>query len=313
MLRADDYPLGAPQAAVDALCDAVEATWGEDAALDVYRLWEPDVEASPETMDNLLRFHRRSASPAEAGDALRRTMDIDVRSVLPSIHVPALVVHRTDDLLVRVDVGRYLAERIPGAKFVELPGHDHTIWAGDVGRLIDVVREWVTGAPAPLDDDIDRVLATVLFTDIVGSTQRAAALGDRQWTELLDAHDRAVDGELERHRGRRVKSTGDGVLATFDGPARAVRCAHAIADAMRPLGIEVRAGVHAGEVEMRGDDIGGIAVHIGARVAALAGPGEVLVSSTVRDLVAGSGLAFADAGQHTLTGIDDDWRLYRSQ
>ena len=235
-------------------------------------------------------------------------LDIDVRAVLPTIHVPTLVVHRRGDRVVNWRAGRELAAQIPGARYVELEGIDHLPWAGDADAVVGEIEEFLTGArslPEP-----DRVLATVMFTDIVGSTERAGELGDARWRELLAAHHEAVRSELERFRGREVKTLGDGYLATFDGPARAIRCGHAIAEAARSLGLEVRIGLHCGEVELMGDDVGGIAVHIASRVGALAGAGEVLVSSTVKDLVAGSGIRFEDRGAHALKGIPDEWRLF---
>jgi class 3 adenylate cyclase len=220
--------------------------------------------------------------------------------------VPTLVLHRVGDRRIRVGHGRYLAEHIPGAKYVEVPGDYHAFSV--VETMLGEIEEFLTGVrPVP---EIDRVLATVLFTDIVGSTERAATLGDRAWHALLDTHHGIVRRELERHRGREVKTVGDGFLATFDGPARAIRCACAIRDGVHPLGMEIRAGLHTGECELMGDDVGGIAVHIGARVVASAAAGEVLVSSTVRDLVAGSGLRFADRGTHHLPGVPGEWRLF---
>jgi class 3 adenylate cyclase len=219
-----------------------------------------------------------------------------------------LIVHRDGNRLFRVGAGRYLAEHIPGAKFVVLPGEDHLFFVGDVDAVIDEVEEFLTGVRhAP---ETDRVLATVLFTDIVGSTQRAAELGDRRWRDLLDSHDRTVRWHLERFRGREVDNAGDGFLATFDGPGRAIECACAIRDAVRALGIEVRAGLHTGEIELRGDDVAGMAVHIGARVAASAGPGEVLVSGAVPPLVAGSGLEFEDRGELEFKGVPGTLRLF---
>jgi class 3 adenylate cyclase len=233
---------------------------------------------------------------------------IDIRDVLPTIQAPTLVLHRTGDHDVDVAEGRYLASRIPEAKFVELPGDDHWIAAGNVDEIADEIEEFLTGTrPMP---DPDRVLATVLFTDIVGSTERAAELGDRRWRDLLSTHDAAVRRELERFRGREVDTAGDGFLAAFDGPARAVRCALSAGDAVRQLGVEIRAGIHTGECELDGPKIRGIAVHTGARIASLAGPGEVLVSQTVKDLVAGSGLAFDDRGVHALKGVPGEWRVY---
>ena len=254
------------------------------------------------------RWLRSSASPAAAGKLMRMNMDIDVRHVLPAIRVPTLILHSVDDQVVEIGAGRYLAEHIPGARLVELHGVDHVPWGCDSGLIVDEIEEFLTGArPVP---ESDRVLATVMFTDIVGATERAARVGDRGWHDLLDSHHALVRRELEHFRGREIDTAGDGFLATFDGPARAVRCACAISAGVRALGLEIRAGLHTGECERMGDKLGGIAVHIGARVAALAEAGEVLVSSTVKDLVAGSGLAFQDRGARTLKGVPGDWRLF---
>jgi class 3 adenylate cyclase len=234
---------------------------------------------------------------------------VDLRSLLPTIRVPTLVLHRTDDPLEPVQSGRLLAERIPDAKLVELPGVDALPWIGEADAVLEQIELFLTGerrAPVP-----DRALATVLFTDVVDSTAQSATMGDRRWREVLEQHDRIVRAEIGRGRGREVKTMGDGFLATFDGPARAIECAKAIAQAVRSLGVEIRAGLHTGEIETFGDDVGGIAVSIGARVGAMAGPSEVLVSQTVKDLVAGSGLTFEDRGEHELKGIPDQWRLYR--
>ncbi len=234
--------------------------------------------------------------------------DIDTRAVLPTIRVPTLVLHRAGDTRVKPEEGRWIAKRIPNAKYVEVPGEDHLAWAGDVDPVLDEVEDFLTGTRrAP---SADRVLATVLFTDIVGSTAKASELGDQEWKRLLQRHHEAVRRVLERFRGQEVDTAGDGFLATFDGPARAVHAAGAIRDAVRPLGLEIRAGVHTGEVELSGGDVTGIAVHTGARVAALAGPSEVLVSSTVKDLVAGSGIEFEERGEHELKGVPGTWRLY---
>jgi class 3 adenylate cyclase len=258
------------------------------------------------------RLERACASPSAVIAIRRMNHEIDVRHVLPVIRVPTLVMHRVGDGVVSVEGGRYLAANIPGAKYIELPGVNHNfVLSGEhemLNRVVGEVEEFLTGSRSEVE--VDRVLATVLFTDIVDSTKRAAALGDRTWRALLDRHDEIVRQQLSRFRGREVKHTGDGFLATFDGPARAVRCASAIADTMQPLGIAVRGGLHTGEIELKGDDIGGIAVNIAARVAAMAGPNETLVSSTVRDLVAGSGLRFADRGHHALKGLPEDVRLY---
>jgi class 3 adenylate cyclase len=232
---------------------------------------------------------------------------IDVRHLLSAIRVPTLVVYRTADFAHSAG-SRYLGAHIPGAKVVELPGNTYWPYLGDQDAILDEIEEFLTGV-RPVSAP-DRALMTVLFTDIVSSTERAATLGDDAWTRTLDRHDALVAHEVERHRGREINTTGDGMLATFDGPARAVRCAQAICDEVESLGIEVRAGLHTGEIELRGADIGGIAVHIGQRVSALAGPGEVLVSSTVKDLVAGSGITFSDRGSHVLKGVPDEWRVF---
>jgi class 3 adenylate cyclase len=250
---------------------------------------------------------RASASPGAARALILMNSQIDVRHVLPSIRVPTLVLHRARDRDSQPDEGRYIAERIPGARFVELSGEDHIPWI-DPDQIVDEVEEFLTGTrPAP---EHDRVLATVLFTDLVGSTERAAGLGDRRWRDVLEAHDAGVRELLRRFHGREVDTAGDGFLATFDGPARAIRCALAIRGTLEPLGLEVRVGLHTGECERIGEKVGGIAVHIGARVAATAGPGEVLVSSTVKDLVAGSGIEFEDHGIRALKGVPGEWRLF---
>jgi class 3 adenylate cyclase len=233
--------------------------------------------------------------------------EIDVRHLLSAIRVPTLVMYRTADV-AHAAGSRYLGAHIPGAKVVELQGNEYFPYLGDQDAILDEIEEFLTGV-RPVHAP-DRALATVLFTDIVSSTERAAALGDDAWTRTLDRHDALAAREVERHRGRKINTTGDGMLATFDGPARAVRCAQAICGTVRSLGIAVRAGLHTGEIELRGANIGGIAVHIGQRVSALAGPNEVLVSSTVKDLVAGSGITFADRGSHVLKGVPDEWRVF---
>jgi pimeloyl-ACP methyl ester carboxylesterase len=255
------------------------------------------------------RGERLGASPAAATTLMRMNSQIDISNIASTIRVPTLVIHRTEDVTINVEGGRYLAEHIPGARYLELPGTDHIPFVGDnAAEIADAIEEFLTGSRAPVT--VDRVLATVLFTDIVGSTEKAAALGDRRWRDLLDHHHGTIRRNLARFRGHEIKTTGDGILATFDGPARGVRCAIAIAEEIRSLGIEVRAGLHTGECEMLDDDVGGIAVHIGARVAALAGAGEVLVSSTVKDLVAGSGLRFGDRGSRSLKGVPGEWHIF---
>jgi class 3 adenylate cyclase len=274
-------------------------------------VWAVNATRDPRFRDWLGRWVRNSASPGAAATLLRMDYEIDVRSVLPAIRVPTLVLHRVDDPLIPVDHGRYFAAHIPGAKFVELPGNDRLVFAGDVDRLVDEIEQFLTGhRPEP---DPDRILATLLFTDIVDSTRRAAELGDRRWRELLDRHDEVMRCEFERFRGREVTATGDGYLAAFDGPARAVQCALALTEAARRLGIKLRVGVHTGECEQRGDQLGGIAVHIAARVAALAQPDQVLVSRTVTDLVVGSHLEFADRGEHDLRGVPGTWQLFAAR
>jgi class 3 adenylate cyclase len=256
------------------------------------------------------RFERQSASPSAVIAIRRMNSEIDARHVLPVIRVPTLVMHRVGDRAVTVELGRDLAANIPGARYVELPGSDHHwIFERDItDRIVDETEEFLTGSRS--EPDVDRVLATVMFTDIVDSTKRAAELGDRQWRALLDRHDDTVRQQLARFRGQEVKNLGDGFLATFDGPARAVRCAASICESVQPLGIAVRSGLHTGEVELKRDDVAGIAVHIAARVAAEAEAGETVVSSTVRDLVAGSGLRFQDRGIHALKGLPEEVHLY---
>ena len=279
--------------------------WGGPLAIE---LFAPSVAHDQRFRDWWARLLRLAASPATAIELLRRVDEIDIRPVLPTIQVPTLVLHCTGDRIVNVENGRYLGRHIPNAKYVELPGADHFPYVGDTDAILAEIEEFLTGARhAP---EADRVLATVLFTDIVGSTAHAAGMGDQRWRDLLGSYQALVRGELARSRGREVKTLGDGFLATFDGPARAIRCACAIRDSVRPLGIEIRAGLHTGECELMDDDVGGIAVHIGARVASSAAPSEVLVSSTVKDLVAGSGLRFADRGTHHLHGVPGEWRLF---
>jgi class 3 adenylate cyclase len=258
------------------------------------------------------RFERLGADPAAAIALMRMNSQIDITDVLPSIHVPTLVIHKTEDTTVAFEGGQVLANRIPGARLVTFPGVDHIIFLGDVAeRILDEMEEFLTGSRST--GSADRVLATVLFTDIIDSTARAGAMGDRAWRDLLDAHDAAVRRELARFGGNEVKSLGDGFLATFDRPARAIRCALEIAEAVRSLGIAVRVGAHTGEIDLIEGDVRGIAVHIASRVAALAAANEVLVSRTVKDLVAGSGLVFGDYGAHALKGVPENWQIYRAQ
>lgn len=271
-------------------------------------IFAPSLADDPQAIEFAGRLQRSAASPAMAMQIFEMFLDIDVRAALPAINVPTLVLHRHGDRVVNRRAGEWLASKIRGSRYVELPGADHLPWAGDMDSVVGEIQELLTGARAV--PELDRILATVMFTDIVRSTERATELGDARWRELRSAQQSATRRELTRFRGREIKTLGDGCLATFDGPARAIRCGLAIDEATRPLGLEVRVGLHCGAVELIGDDVGGIAVHIAARVGALAAAGEVLVSSTVKDLVAGSGLRFADRGVRHLKGISDDWRLF---
>jgi class 3 adenylate cyclase len=254
-------------------------------------------------------MERLAASPRTLALMMGLVAELDVRAVLPTVRVPTLIVHHIDNAMMPPAKGKYIAEHIPGAKYVELPGRNwYHMVEPDWRPSFQEIAEFLTGQQAEVVDD--RVLATVLFTDIVDSTRRAAEIGDRDWHALLDAHDAVVRSQLARYRGREVNTSGDGFLVMFDGPQRAIRCAMAIRDAVQALGIEVRAGLHTGECEVRGEDIGGIGVHIGARVSALAGPNDVLVSGTLRDLVIGSGLEFEDRGAHELKGVPGEWHLF---
>ena len=282
----------------------VIAAWGTG---DMQHLQNPDMPWNEEIRATWARLERLSASPGTFARMLPLVAEMDVRALLPTVRVPTLVLHRTDDPFIPPEWGRDIADRIPGAKYVELPGRNMLHYVEPWRDSFQEIARFLTGQQADVADD--RVLATVLFTDIVDSTRRAADMGDRDWHALLDAHDAVVRSQLNRFRGREVNTSGDGFLAMFDGPQRAIRCAMAIRDAVQALDIQVRAGLHTGECEVRGDDIGGIAVHIGARVSALAAPNEVLVSSTLRDLVIGSGLEFEDRGDHTLKGVPGEWRL----
>ena len=299
-----DYPWAPKPDARAREIENLERNWA--TRMDLDQLAPSEDEAFKR---RLATYFRRSASPGAAVALLRMNTQIDVRDVLPTIQAPTLVMQRTDDRDVKVEEGRWIAAQIPGAEYVELPGDSHTLWAGNTDEIVDEIEEFLTGARSPRDTD--RVLATVLFTDIAGSTERAAELGDARWRELLTAHHAAVRRQLNGYRGRELDTAGDGFFATFDGPARAIRCASAIRDDVRSLGLQVRAGLHTGECQLVDGKVGGIAVHIGARVASAAAPGEVLVSSTVKDLVAGSGIVFEDRGEQQLKGLPDAWHLFK--
>jgi pimeloyl-ACP methyl ester carboxylesterase len=303
---APDYPLGATDGEIEDLQRLILDRWGDEAIRALLQQLAPSIADDQELVQAHTRAALRAASPAAAAALTRMSAMIDIRRLLPAIRVPTLVLYRADEILG--EASRYLGERIAGARVVELPGRDHMPWLGDQEAVLDEIEEFLTGVrPHPA---LDRVLATVLFTDIVGSTELVADLGDRRWRDLLEQHNAVVRRELDRFRGRELNTAGDGFLATFDGPARAVACAVSIRDAAKALGLQIRFGLHTGELELVGSDIRGIAVHTGARVAAKAGPGEVLASSTVRDLVAGSGLEFEDRGAHELKGVPGEWHLY---
>jgi class 3 adenylate cyclase len=304
-LWSPDYPWAPTREERERETEEIERGWGTE--MDISTL-APSAEADPAAKRRIIAYLRRSASPGAAAALNRMNSQMDTRAILPTVGVPTLVVHRVGDREVKVEEGRWIAGQIPGAKYVELDGDDHVPWTGDTDEFVDEVEEFLTGVRRGAM--ADRVLATVLFTDIVGSSEHAANLGDRAWAELLERHHDLVRRELGRFGGREVDTAGDGFFASFDGPARAIRCACAIVASMPDLGIEVRAGLHTGECEIVDGKVAGIAVHTGARIASHARPGEVLVSGTVKDLVAGSGLEFTDRGSCELKGIPGEWRLY---
>jgi class 3 adenylate cyclase/pimeloyl-ACP methyl ester carboxylesterase len=304
--RQDDYPWGMPPAAVERLLGNMVNVWGTGQSL---RLLAPELADDERFREWYARLERGSASPSSV-EWFRETNTVsDFRGVLPSINAPTLVVSHTAHAWVRPGHGRYLADHLPDARYVERPGFAGLPWIHDVDGTLDEVERFFTGTTGAPDLD-DRVLATVLFADIVGSTSRAAEIGDQKWRALLDEHDQLSRKEIERYRGRFVKSTGDGFLATFDGPARAIRCAVALSQSVRTLGIEVRTGLHTGEIELRDQDVGGIAIHIAERVMGEADAGEVFVSGAIPPLVAGSGIDFDDLGQRALKGVPGEWKLY---
>lgn len=305
MTRADNHPEGVPREVLDRFLAWVSERWGGPEALSV---WAPSVAGDQEAVRHWRHLVRSGTSPSAATALIGMYYDIDVRPVLSSVTAPSLVLHRRHDRVVPAPMGRALARDLPGARYVELEGGDHLPWTENPDELLDEIEELVTGTRQ--ERQPERMLATIVFTDIVGSTERAASAGDREWRRLLEQHDGLVRRELVRYRGREIKQLGDGFLAAFDGPARAVECAAAITERVRPLGLKVRAGVHTGECEVRGGDLAGMAVHIGARVGACARSGEVLVSGTVKDLVVGSELRFEDRGTRQLKGVPGKWRLY---
>ncbi len=300
-----DYTIGVPRENLDLFVEYIEPRWGTGVGL---RAWAPSVADDPASRTLFARLQRVAASPGSAMVVLSSLADVDVRAALPLVNAPTLVMHRTEDRMIPLVLGQHMAEHLPEARFIELAGTDHFWWTEDTDRILDETQEFLTGTRPVAEPN--RVLATVLFTDIVDSTRQAAQLGDKAWRALLDQHDALSVRQVTRYGGRLVKTTGDGVLATFDGPARSVRCAQAISEGARGLGIEVRAGVHTGEVELRGDDVSGLGVNIASRIEALAGPGEVLVSRTVTELVTGSGLEFSDRGSQDLKGVPGSWQVF---
>ena len=306
---AEDYPFGWQDEEWVAFFDNVENHWGTTRGLDL-NIWAPSVAHDEHVWEDVAKYMRSAASPGAVRAVMQMNREIDVRHVLPSIRVPTLITHRIGDRNISIQQARYMAERIPGARLVELPGDDHMAWFGDIDDILSEVEEFLTGVrPKP---EADRVLATILFTDIAGATERAAEMGDQKWSHLLARHHELIRGELNRFRGREIDTAGDGFFATFDGPARAIICAKAIQSELTKLGLTVRIGLHTGECEVMDEKVSGIAVHIGARVVNYAAPGEILVTSTVKDLVAGSGLSFADRGEYELKGVPGKWRLFES-
>jgi len=305
LLESSDYPEGGPPEQLEEVLEGVDQGWGEGVSLsflafeklgdeDFCRWWG--------------RYERASASPGLVLSALRLDSQFDIRGTLPAIHVPTLLIHRTEDPVMSVEAARFMARRIPDARLVELPGTLHWPWLGDTEAVLAEVEEFLTGARPSVEHD--RALATVLFTDVVGSTEMAAKLGDRGWRRLLEDHDATAGRELRAHRGKLIKSTGDGLLATFDRPAAAIRCTQSLRESLSRQGLQIRAGLHTGEIELMGEDVGGMAVHIAARVSSLAQAGQTLASRTVKDLVVGSGIHFEEAGARQLKGVPGEWELF---
>jgi class 3 adenylate cyclase len=304
-VRDDDYPWGVPAQSLDWFMTQVKDTWGTPANAQILA---PSRSADDRFRQWWARNQRLGVSPAQLADIIRTGFELDVRPSLSAIHVPTLVLHRQGNRYIRVGARRYLADHIAGAKFVALPGDDHLFFSGDSDALPDEIEEFLTGRHQAPEGDV--ALATILFTDIVGSTEQSAPLGPRAWSKLTDDHDALIRDALQRHRGREVKTMGDGFLATFTGGAHAVRCAVEIVGGTKALGLDLRASLHTGEIELRGDDIAGLAVTIAKRVCDLAGPAQVLVSETTKGLLVGSGIALSDLGSHVLKGVPDEWRIY---
>jgi class 3 adenylate cyclase len=304
---AHTHAAGMPMEEIDEVIEVM--TSGVRAGRSGVEFLAPSRVGDERFSEQLARLQRNSVRPGAMGHYYRQTMEADIRDVVPQISVPTLLLNRSGNPIVAAELTREAASLIPSATYVELPGTDHLAFSEDVDAVLDEIEEFVTGARSGADPD--RMLTTLMFTDIVESTALAAEMGDRRWRDVLDRHHLVARGEIDRFKGRVIATTGDGFFAVFDGPAQAVRCASAIVDAMGRLGLRIRAGVHTGEVEVRRNDLGGLAVHIGARIAALASPGDVFVSSTVKEVLAGSGTTFEDAGEHELKGVPDRWRLYR--
>jgi len=303
----EDYPWAPTPQQRQKFYDKVENHWHED--MDISTI-APSIASDPAQARFFAQYMRLSASPSAALELAKMNTGIDVRDVLGCISVPTLVLHRTHDGDAHVDEGRWIASQIPDAKFVELPGVDHIPYAGDMDTILDLVEEFVTGSPP---QQVDRVLSTVLITDIVGSTRIAAEFGDRKWRSLLETHNDIVARSVQRHRGRLIKLTGDGMLATFDGPGRAIRCGHDISELVNQLGLNIRGGIHTGEIELIGKDVGGISVHIASRITDQAPAGGIFVSQTVKDLSSGSGVSFEDLGARELAGVPGNWRIYSTR
>jgi class 3 adenylate cyclase len=308
VVEGPDYPQGLSPAYINELRLLTRETDAVEQGLDILALFAPSVSDDQVFRSWWDRSGNLAATPAMAQVITAEAFETDVRDVLPHVHVPTLIIQRTENPLLHSGHGTYLAEHLPDARLVPLPGADLLYWTGDTRALLDEIEEFVTGVRG--GSGSERALSTVLFTDIVASTDRAVQLGDQSWRDLLDRHDTTVRAQIARFRGHEVKTVGDGFLATFDSPGRAVDCAQATREALRALGVEIRAGIHTGEIEVRGDDVAGLAVHIGARVSAVAGAGELLVSSTVRDLLAGSGFEFEDRGEHELKGVPGTWKIF---